>query len=202
ELGGRRELLTPGLVAGPVLTSRATLLAGAEPGWVDRRPVAGARYLVEALHVDGSTRWSTATPGPGKAPVLESALLAPAPSLMTGRPELMIAPAGRRPSAGQPVTRDVQWRLAASQAVKLVVSHAGVVRVPAESLFAAGVPVGTPASALQLFRQGHPVARSVMVRDGSRLLPGDALEFYGHGMDTRYSGSAVYWLTWGRGNGV
>jgi hypothetical protein len=66
EVDGRQELLTPGLVAGPVLTSRATLLAGAEPGWLDRRPVPGARYLVESLHVDGSTRWSTAAPGPGR----------------------------------------------------------------------------------------------------------------------------------------
>ncbi len=202
ELDGRRELLTPGLVAGPVLTTRATLLAGAEPGWVDGHPVPGARYLLESLHVDGSTLWSVAAPRPGKAPVVESALLAPTPSVMAGHAEVRSVPAVRRPASSRPTARDVQWELAASPAVKLVVDQAGMVRVTAESLFAAGVPVGTPVSALQLFREGHPVPRAVLAADGSTLRPGDALEFYGHGMDTRYSGSAVYWLRWERGSGV
>jgi hypothetical protein len=37
----------------------------------------------------------------------------------------------------------------------------------------------------------------VLSADGRTLRPGDAIEFYGYGMDTRYSGSAVYWLTSG-----
>ena len=34
------------------------------------------------------------------------------------------------------------------------------------------------------------------------LRAGDSVEFYGHAMDTRYSGSAVYWLTSGAGRGT
>ena len=34
------------------------------------------------------------------------------------------------------------------------------------------------------------------------LRPGDSVEFYGYGMDTRYSGSAVYWLVAGMGAGA
>ena len=62
-------------------------------------------------------------------------------------------------------------------------------RVPAESLFAAGMPVGTAASSLRLYREARPVARTVLSADGRTLRPGDAIEFYGYGMDTRYSGA-------------
>src|SRR5262249_9938073 len=36
--------------------------------------------------------------------------------------------------------------------------------------------------------------RTVRSADGQTLRPGDSIEFYGYGMNTRYSGSAVYWL--------
>ena len=101
----------------------------------------------------------------------------------------------------RPGSREIQWQLAGAPAVKMTVTRAGVVRVPAESLFAAGVPVGTPAAALRLFREARPVARAVLAADGRTLQRGDAVEFYGYGMDTRYSGVAVYWLTAGAGQG-
>ena len=78
----------------------------------------------------------------------------------------------------------------------------GVVRVPAEALFAAGVPLGAAASSIQLFRAGRRVPRTVVAADGVALRGGDAVEFYGYPMDTRYSGSAVYWLTAGQGTGL
>ena len=198
EAGGRRELLTPGLVAGPALSTRATMLAGSEPGWVDRRPVPGATYLVESLHRDGTVRWSRASQASGKPPPTSAQLLSsPDPAVLVTPSTNTIEAAGVRRSPGPAGSRELQWQLAASQAVKLVVSRAGVVRVPAESLFAAGMPVGTAASSLRLYREARPVARTVLSADGRTLRPGDAIEFYGYGMDTRYSGSAVYWLTSG-----
>ncbi len=203
EAAGQRELLTPGLVEGPVLTSRASLLAGSESGWVDARPVPGANYLIEALHLNGRTTWSRAAPGAGPAPPVASALLAsPASAVVVHQPALRV-------SAAEPVSRrsalvmqGTQWQLAADAAVKMRVSTAGLVRVPAELLFAAGIPVGAAASSIQLFRGGRPVPRTVDASDGVTLRSGDAVEFYGYPMDTRYSGSAVYWLTAGKGVGV
>ena len=202
EAAGRRELLTPGLVAGPLLSTRATMLAGSEPGWVDSRPVPGASYLVESLHRDGTVRWSRASQASGKPPPTSAQLLSsPDPTVLARPAPNAIEAAGVRRSVAPAGSRELQWQLAASQAVKVVVSHAGVVRVPAESLFAAGLPVGTPVSALRLYREARPVARTVLSADGRSLRPGDAIEFYGYGMDTRYSGSAVYWLTVGLGPG-
>jgi len=200
EAAGRRELLTPGLVAGPALSTRATMLAGSEPGWVDRRPVPGATYLVESLHRDGAIRWSRASQTSGK-PVATSAQLLTSqdPAVVVGPPGSSIQAAAVPRFVAPSGSRDLQWLLADSPAIKLVVSRAGVVRVPAESLFAAGLPVGTPVSALRLFREARPIARTVLSADGRTLQPGDAIEFYGYGMDTRYSGSAVYWLATGFG---
>jgi len=200
EAAGRRELLTPGLVAGPALSTRATMLAGSEPGWVDRRPVPGASYLVESLHRDGTVRWSRASPTSGK-PVATTAQLLTSqdPAVVVGQPSSSTQAAAVQRFVAPAGSRDLQWLLAGSPAIKLVVSRAGVVRVPAESLFAAGLPVGTPVSALRLFREARPVGRSILSADGRTLQPGDAIEFYGYGMDTRYSGSAVYWLSTGFG---
>jgi len=202
EAGGRRELLTPGLVAGPVLTSRATLMAGSEPGWVDSRPVSGATYLIESLHTDGSTRWTSATSASGKAPVLSAELLGSSPpAVLPEQGTLRVEPADAPPVAARPGSRAFQWRLAAGSAVKIAVASSGVVRVPAESLFAAGLPVGTRASSIQMFREARPIARTVLAADNRTLQLGDAVEFYGYGMDSRYSGTAVYWLTSGDGMG-
>jgi len=201
EVSGRRELLTPGLVSGPVLTTRAALLGGSEVGWEDRRAMPGAAYLIESLHLDGQTRWTRATPAGGAAPVVSSDLVADSAAVVTAP----VAP--RSVAAAVPVVKPaslnqgMQWQLAGGDAVKLVVSQAGVVRVPAESLFAAGIPVGAPAASIQLFRNGHPVPRTVLAADGATLRSGDSVEFYGYGMDTRYSGSGVYWLIAASGTG-
>ena len=202
EASGRRELLTPGLVAGPVLSRRASLLAGNDAGWEDRRPVPGAAYLIESLHVDGRTRWTRAIPAGGSAPAFTSDLIADSTALVTAPPILRSVALTAAPPQSPGLIQGKQWQLAGADAVKLVVSRPGVVHVPADSLFAAGVPVGAPAASLQLFRNGRPVPRTVLAADGATLRSGDAIEFYGHGMDTRYSGSAVYWLLAGSGAGT
>lgn len=102
------------------------------------------------------------------------------------------------PSGGD---TSVQWRLAAGSAAKLAVRAEGVYRVPAEALFAAGIPQGASASTLQLFRDGRQVPMDVQAADGAHLQPGDAVEFYGIGNDTRYTDTAVYWLVSGQGTG-
>jgi len=202
EAAGRRELLTPGLIAGPALISRAALLAGSESGWLDRQPVPGATYLVESLHLDGSTHWTTAAPASGKAPVFASLVLGDSPLVTVDAPALRTGPADLPINSPLFGARQLQWQLADSAAAKIFVSQSGVVRVSAASLFSAGIPVGTPVAALQLYRNARQVPRTVVAADGATLRAGDWVEFYGYPVDTRYSGTAVYWLTTGMGNGV
>lgn len=201
DSGARRELLTPGLVAGPVLGTRATLLAGSEVGWVDRAPVAGAHYWVESLHLDGRTAWLRASPTGGKVPPFASVVLGQPASVVPEQPSLRLSTADPLPVRKVSAIQQMQWQLAAENTIKIVVSRPGVVRVAAESLFAAGLPAGTPVASLQLFRHGRQVPRTVLAADGATLRPGDAVEFYGYGLETRYSGAAVYWLRAGTGPG-
>ncbi|HZJ54336.1 MAG TPA: C25 family cysteine peptidase [Myxococcaceae bacterium] len=201
DSAGLRQLLTPDLVAGPVLTSRATLLAGSDVGWVDVRPIAGAQYWVESLHLDGTTELRRATPAAGKAPAFASAVVGQPPSLLRDDATPRISAADPPLLRRVPVLRELQWQLAEERTVKLVVSRTGMVRVPAEALFASGVPVGTSISSIELFREARQVPRTVLAANGATLQPGDAVEFYGRGMETRYSGAAVYWLRAGRGVG-
>jgi uncharacterized protein (TIGR03382 family) len=201
DSAGERQLVTPDLVAGPVLSGQSALRAGSEVGWLDQHAPFGAQYWLEALHVDGSTEWVRAMPGSGKAPAFASVVLGQPASVIRAQPAVRVSTAEPLPPRPSAFLGDVQWQLAAGKTVKITVSRPGVVRVPAEWLFDAGLPVGTPASSLRLFRQSREVLRWVDAADGATLRAGDALEFYGEGMDTRYSGSAVYWLSIGPGLG-
>src|SRR5262249_61731452 len=83
EVAGRRELLTPGLVAGPALVTRATLLAGSDTAWADADPIPGSDYLVESLHRDGRVQWSRASAASGPPPAATAAPLGrPAPGVV------------------------------------------------------------------------------------------------------------------------
>ncbi len=55
---------------------------------------------------------------------------------------------------------------------------------------------------LKLFNFGKEVAITVTGEADSRLDPTDRLLFFGRGVDTRYTDVNVYWLTYGRGNGL
>jgi hypothetical protein len=93
-----------------------------------------------------------------------------------------------------------QWAVAASPgAVKLLVRQDGMYRVAADRLFAAGLPVGTALSSLQLWAGGRAIAFRALSADGKTLQAGDALEFFGQAADTRYTDARVYWVTPGLG---
>jgi hypothetical protein len=200
ESNGRRELLTPGFVEGPVLTSRATALAGHGYAWEDRRPVAGATYWVESLKLDGRTAWHPVAAG--------TALSSPrlASSALLGNTSVLSAPtvrATRSAALGAQALpsgdRLMQWNLASGPAAKVAIRSPGVYRLPAESLIGAGIPAGAPVSTLQLFVNGRQVPMDVFAADGAHLQPGDAVEFYGTGLSTRYTDAAIYWIVAGRG---
>ena len=204
ESGQRREV--SGLIAGSALRASFDLLAGRNYSFVDPDGRTGARYWIEALDLQGNSQWlgpvetRAGTPSGVRSAALV-ANLGPSPLLLAqgasvGRPA---DPPGldrtwRSPSLLR------QWDIAASSgAVKLLVRQDAVYRVPAEQLFAAGLPAGAPISSLQLWAGGLPIAFRARAADGSTLQAGDALEFYGQAADTRYTDTRVYWVTHGLG---
>ena len=144
EVGGQRTLLTPGLVAGPVMQSRASALAGRSYAWEDlasgRRRALLARVAPHQRQDDLGRRHGGAGQGRrsclgGRRPRWALLRRAASPAVPRGPQQaaLTIAVGGDR---SEPVA------LAGRAAAKLAVRAEGVYRVPAESLFAAGISAG------------------------------------------------------------
>ncbi|MGD2147789.1 MAG: C25 family cysteine peptidase, partial [Anaerolineae bacterium] len=91
-------------------------------------------------------------------------------------------------------------------AYKLHVLETGLYQVRYADLLAAGVPVdvgpGIDPATLQLFSSGAEVAIWVEGGDDASFDPGNAVLFYGEGLDTRFTGTNVYWLTYGKQDGL
>lgn len=87
---------------------------------------------------------------------------------------------------------------------KIEVTADGLYRLTYTALQAAGLPVSTlDPRTFQLFASdGAEVALYVAGQSDARFDPGDFILFYGLGIDTQYSGTNVYWLTYGVQNGL
>ncbi len=84
---------------------------------------------------------------------------------------------------------------------KLAVSQSGMIQVTYEALAAAGAPVGSfdPAT-IQIYEQGVEIARTI-VDGGDGFGPGDYVLFYGRAVDTLFTATNIYWLTYGSAPG-
>ncbi|MEW5868419.1 MAG: C25 family cysteine peptidase [Chloroflexota bacterium] len=90
-----------------------------------------------------------------------------------------------------------------TQTYKLLVAADGLYRVSYTDLANAGANLsGLDPSTFQLFLQG--VEQAIRVVDGGdgTFDSGDYLLFYGQKVDTQYTGTNVYWLTWGDAPGL
>ncbi|HHB90106.1 MAG TPA: hypothetical protein ENK60_02225 [Anaerolineae bacterium] len=86
---------------------------------------------------------------------------------------------------------------------RVLVRETGIYELTYQDLRDAGLPVDTlDPRTLKLFNFGKEVAITVTGEADSRLDPTDKLIFFGRGIDTRYTDVNVYWLTFGRGNGL
>ncbi|HVT08012.1 MAG TPA: C25 family cysteine peptidase, partial [Polyangia bacterium] len=124
----------------------------------------------------------------GASPVATFAALAAAPAdapvvPRAPLPELTPASACANPPA---------W----GAAVKIAVSATGWIHVDAAALTAAGLPADADPSSLALWVDGQPVGLRAI---GAPRL--EAIEFYGQGADTHDTGTRVYWLVAGKGQG-
>jgi len=94
-----------------------------------------------------------------------------------------------------------QYALAAGQAVKIGVQSEGWYQVAWPDLVAAGLDPNAAANTLQLFAEGVEQPIRVRRKVGNTLGPQSNIQFYGTGLDTTWSDTRVYWLTWGNGIG-
>ena len=98
----------------------------------------------------------------------------------------------------QPQTQiDTQWVLAGQATVKIGVNAPGWYRVSQPDLVAAGLNPRVDPQTLRLFVDGTEVALRVTGEGKGRFDAGDAIEFYGTGLDTSFTDTHVYWLAAG-----
>ncbi|MCX6029515.1 MAG: C25 family cysteine peptidase [Chloroflexi bacterium] len=82
---------------------------------------------------------------------------------------------------------------------KLTINQTGMVKVTYEAMDTAGLPVMTlDPTTFQIYEQGTEVARRIVDADSSGTFnAGDYVLFYGRGVNTLFTGTNVYWLTYG-----
>jgi len=86
---------------------------------------------------------------------------------------------------------------------KIMVREEGIYELSQAALAAAGMPVETlDPRTLRLFNAGQEVAIHVTGEEDGRFDEGDVVLFYGQGVDTRYTDTNVYWLTYGGATGL
>ena len=153
---------------------------------------AAASPLVAELGRSGSrdSRWFSTRPGdvaPEVAPVD-----AAAPDVMAAAD--VAAAADMTAEADSAAARiGQQYALARGRALKVGVRQAGWYAVSAAQLVAAGMPAFVSPVTLQLFVNG--AEQAILVRQAGGKVT--AVEFYGEGVDTPWSDTQAYWLTWG-----
>jgi autotransporter-associated beta strand protein len=203
EGGSRRDI--SGLVAGSALRASFDPVSGRNYSVVDQSGRSGSRYWIEAIDLNGASQWfgPVQVRGGARPGLPSSALVAnlgSAALLSTSASDARAVDPPGLDRSWRDSRLAQQWAVAASPgAVKLLVRQDGMYRVAADRLFAAGLPVGTALSSLQLWAGGRAIAFRSLSADGKTLQAGDALEFFGQAADTRYTDTRVYWVTSGLG---
>jgi uncharacterized repeat protein (TIGR01451 family) len=97
-----------------------------------------------------------------------------------------------------------QFELASHPAIKINIRHEGWYRVDQPDLVKAGLDPNVDAATLRLYAEG--IEQSIQITGATPgpggFGPGAAINFYGTGINTVFSGTRVYWLVSGDGHGA
>ena len=192
ESGGRRELLTPEVIAGSALLTGATeLKTGRSYTWWDNANNQAAQYWLEDLDLNGNRSLHGpfgVQQKPGKPPARSVA----ATLSQIGRNSSRSTQAASVHQLPGTETRfQQQQELSAASAVKITIREEGWYSVKREDLMAAGLDPNAQPGSLQLYLRGREVPISVVGGENSF----DRIEFYATGQDTPSTDAHVYWLT-------
>jgi peptidase C25-like protein/all-beta uncharacterized protein/Ig-like domain-containing protein len=204
QIDGVRQLITPQLIAGSALMAGFTpLTAGKSYSWLDNASGSGsAAYWLEDLDINGSSTWhgpvyTSSISGKGRANRVQRATLLSALGA-DGRRRPASKPLAATASMQMPTADNLrlQRNIAATNAVKLSVTHEAFYRVTKDQLISAGLSAGVNPRYLQLIVDGaeQPVSVVAKSTDSADF---EAIEFYGLGSDSPYSDARTYWVVAG-----
>jgi len=216
DSGAGRIRVNPSLIAGSALLMRGALPqhSGRTFAWIDRSTgTAGGGYWLEDVDVNG-TRTMHGPVFANTAPSVEAAgisAVSPAPMLSQLSQAQPPAASDSHPVENVPQTSgptsnqvQMQFELAAHPAVKILVRHEGWYRVAQPDLVKAGLDPNVDPRSLGLFAEAveQPIQITGATAGPGGFGPQAAINFYGTGIDTLYSGTRVYWLVAGEGSGA
>ena len=224
EQDGNRVRVNSSVIAGSALLMRGALPkhAGRSYAWIDSSPGGvGASYWLEDVDVNGtrtlhgpiSVQAGIAQAGSAQDATDLSAASA-AETRMLNRLNQAPADAGVEKSHGVETVHpqcmpkqsqtQKQFDLASHPAVKIMVQREAWYRVTQPELVAAGLDPNVDPSLLHLYAEA--VEQPIQIRGATAgsggFGPQAAINFYGTGIDTVYSGTRVYWLVAGQSQGL
>ncbi len=215
ELNGNRVRMNPSVIAGSALLMSGALPkhAGRNYAWIDPSAgVTGSSYWLEDIDVNGTRTMhgpvsvsavSTATDTPASETRMLSQMNQALPPMPGSQESHMVEtlPLAAAPTAGQ---IQKQFELAAHPAVKIYVRQEGWYRVGQPDLVKAGLDPGVDPAQLHLYAEAieQPSQITGATAGPGGFGPQAAINFYGTGIDTVFSGTRVYWLVAGEGRGA
>jgi uncharacterized repeat protein (TIGR01451 family) len=198
-----RHRVSPSLIVGSALLLRNSRPQHAAKSyrWIDPQPAPDSVYWVEDVDINGTRTLhgpanvesaasapSSLEPEVAALPTAAVAAVQPrSASRGSAQPSLRIFLP--RPLPPPPPVNTPVFAVADHAAVKISVDQEGWYSIPFSQLYAAGLDPNSDPRALRLFAEGveQPM---LLTGQGSSA----AIEFYGTGIDTPFSGTRVYWL--------
>src|SRR4029079_18319642 len=207
--GGARERLNKAIITGSAFATGRNTTGPRGYRFVDKNPPSGlVQYWVEDIDLNGTrTPHGPITPQSSSTPSIDDvastdpdATLGSVGGVLTTEPGMGVTfPV---PGARGAQQLDEQWKLAAVQAVKVVVTKPGWYRVKKSELLAAGFDPGTNGNAISVFSEGVEVPVLVNAKNAAKFDNDDSIEFLGRAIDTPGTGGRVYYITAKKGTGL
>jgi len=207
EQNGQRIRLNSSLIAGSALIMSGALPkhSGKTYSWIDSSQNPSGTYWLEDVDTNGSRTLHGPVTAASTLPA--SAEAAPAAALLVNQLN-QSQPAASTDQTSHPVENTLiefqpvsaqvlkQFAIAGNPAVKIFVKHEGWHSVTQPELLKAGLDSNIDPAYLHLYAEAveQPIQITGATPGPGGFGPQAAIQFYGTGIDTPYSGTRVYWL--------
>jgi uncharacterized repeat protein (TIGR01451 family) len=215
DVNGNRVRVNPSIIAGSALMMRGALArhAAKSYAWIDTStPLSGATYWLEDIDVSGTRTMhgpisAAATQAITEAMPSQSRMLSQvneAQPPVAGSQDSDMLEAFGGDGSPTPAQLQKQFELASHPAVKICIRHEGWYRIGQPDLVKAGLDANVDPATLRLYAEAieQPIQITGAVPGPGGFGPGAAINFYGTGINTVFSGTRVYWLAAGNGRGT
>ena len=214
DMNGSKVRMNPSVIAGSALLMTGALPkhSGRSYTWLDpATPVSGASYWLEDVDINGTRTMH------GPVPISNSSssdVTAPEARMLNQMNQAQPPTPGSQSShivesfaqVSKPTSAQwqKQYELAAHPAVKIHVQHEGWHSITQPQLVQAGLDPNVDPALLHLYAEAveQPIQITGATAGPGGFGPGAAINFYGTGINTVFSGTRVYWLVVGSDPGL